>query len=169
MAGVCACELVLALFAVLTGLRPNLALIMLGAFGMAFSLGLANGIVMTIIQTKIPQRLQGRVIAINLTIAAATVPIAFAVITPYVTRVLNPVVTASGPLGEAVRAVVGTGPGRAIGLFYVLCGLALALLVLGAGRTRGLARFDVAVPNALPDDLLGIAAIRSETTVRSNA
>ena len=65
MAGVCGCELVLALFAVLTGLRPDLALIMLGAFGMAFSLGLANGIVMTIIQTKVPQRLQGRIFSIN--------------------------------------------------------------------------------------------------------
>jgi amino acid adenylation domain-containing protein len=162
MAGVCACELVLALSAVVTGLRPDLALVMLGAFGMTFSLGLANGIVMTIIQTKVPLRLQGRVFAINLTIAGATVPIAFAVITPYVTRVLDPVVTASGPAGDAVRAVVGgTGPGRAIALFYVVCGLALALLVLGARRTRVLARFDDAVPDALADDLLGIAAIRS--------
>jgi amino acid adenylation domain-containing protein len=161
MAGVCVCELVLAVFAVLTGLRPNLALIIVGILGMAFSLGLANGIVMTIIQTKIPQRLQGRVFAINLTIAAATVPIAFAVITPYVTRVLEPVVTAGGSLGEAVRAIVGTGPGRAIGLFYVICGVALLLLVLVARRTRALARFDTAVPDALADDLLGIAAIRS--------
>ena len=109
MAGVCASELLLALFAVVTGLRPNLVLIMLGTFGMAFSLGLANGIVMTIIQTKVPQRLQGRVFAINLTVAAAAVPLAFAVIAPYGTRLLRPVVTASGPLGDAVRAVVGTG------------------------------------------------------------
>jgi hypothetical protein len=34
-------------------------------------------------------------------------------------------------------------------------------LVLGARRTRVLARFDVAVPDALADDLLGIATIRS--------
>jgi MFS family permease len=161
MAGVCTSELVLALFAVLTGLRPNLALILIGTVGMAFSLGVANGIVMTIVQTKVPQRLQGRVFAINLTIGAGTVPLAYAVLAPYGTRLLGPVVTAGGPLGDGVRVIVGTGPGRAIGLFYVVCGLALALLVLGARRTRVLARFDDAVPDALADDLLGIAAIRS--------
>jgi len=161
MAGVCIADLMLALFAGLTGIRPDLVLIMLGAFGMAFSISLGNGIVMTIIQTKVPQRMQGRIFAINMTIAAATAPIGFVVIAPYGTRLLSSVVGTSGPLGELIRVVVGTGPGRAIGLVYVLCAIALALLVLAVGRIGAIARFDRDLPDALPDDLLGLEAIKT--------
>ena len=160
MAGVCVSVLLVALFGALTGLRPDLVLVMVGAFGMAFSLGLANGTVATIVQTKVPQRLQGRMFAINLTVGAATQPIAFAVVGPYGTRLLRPVMTASGPVGDTVRAVFGGGPARAIGLLYAACAVGLVLVVSGAWRTRALRRFDAEVPDALADDLLGIEAIR---------
>jgi amino acid adenylation domain-containing protein len=156
MATIRVAAVALAAFAVLTGLRANLVLIDIGAFGMAFSIATANGIIMTIIQTKVPQRLQGRIFALNMMIASVTVPIGFGVIAPYGTRLLNLVVTAGGPVGSAVRATLGGGPGRGIGLLYIACGLALALLALTAGLVRRLAQFDRAVPDARPDDLLGL-------------
>jgi hypothetical protein len=74
---------------------------------------------------------------------------------------LTPLVTSHGTVGVVIRAVVGTGRDRGIGLLYVCCGLILAALALGAGRvSRRLASFDTAVPDALPDDLLGIEALR---------
>ncbi|MBO0801730.1 MAG: amino acid adenylation domain-containing protein [Nocardiopsaceae bacterium] len=145
MAGVIACTLGLGLCAVVTGLRPDLPLVMTGCFGMAFALGLANGITATIIQTKVPQRLHGRVFAMKMAISGAAMPLAFAVIAPYGIKALTPL----------------EGQGKAIGLFYVVFGLALALLALAAWRIPVLARFDDAVPDALPDDLLGIEAIKS--------
>jgi MFS family permease len=163
MRGVCIADLMLAVFAGLTGIRPDLVLVILGAFGMAFSISLGNGIVITIIQTKFPQRMQGRVFAINMTIAAATAPVGLAVIAPYGTRLLSPVARTSGSLGGLVHLVVGTGPGRAIGLVYVLCAVALALLVLVARGIKTIARFDRDVPDALPDDLLGLEVIKTRS------
>jgi MFS family permease len=161
--------LLLAVSAAVTGLRPNLLVVCLGAFGIAFCIGTANGIILTIIQTKVPQRIQGRIFALNTMIAAITVPIGFGVIAPYGTLALQPLARAGGRVGDVVRAVVGTGPGRAIGLLYVFCGLALVLLVLIAGRIRVIARFDTDVPDAVPDDLLGLQASREHRARRGGA
>jgi len=57
--------------------------------------------------------------------------------------------------------VFGVGPGRGIGLLYAICGLAIALVVVISLRTPRLARFDAEVPDAPPDDLVGLQAWRS--------
>jgi hypothetical protein len=132
----------------------------IGFVGISFCLGMMNGIVLTIVQTKLPQRLQGRMNAVLTMIATVTLPIGFGVVAPYGPGLLRPLVTAHGTAGAIIHAVIGTGSNRGIGLLYVCCGLALALIALGAGWIRRLARFDTEVPDALPDDLLGIETLR---------
>jgi amino acid adenylation domain-containing protein len=163
MTGVCILDLTVAIFAALAGIRPYLVLIMLGAFGMSFCIGLSDGIVTTIMQTKIPQRMQGRMSSINMAVSTFTAPIGFGIIAPFGARILGHVVTASGPTGGLARTVVGTGPGRPIGLFYVLSAIALAFMVLAAWKRRTIARFDLDVPDAPPDDLLGLEVIAART------
>jgi hypothetical protein len=51
-------------YAALTGLRPSLVLIAVGLAGMLFCLALLRGTYATIVQVKVPQRLQGRVFAV---------------------------------------------------------------------------------------------------------
>ncbi|MGW4175869.1 hypothetical protein [Streptomyces rubiginosohelvolus] len=53
-------------------------------------------------------------------------------------------------------ALIGTGPGRGIGFMYLLFGAAMLALVVIGLRLPVLARFDLDVPDALPDDLVGI-------------
>ena len=60
-----------------------------------------------------------------------------------------------GALAGSVGAVIGTGPGRGIGFAYVCFGLALVLITLGGFAIRMLRRFDIEVPDSLPDDLIG--------------
>jgi MFS family permease len=151
---------VLAIFAVMTGLRPNLLLVGIGLFGISFCLGMMNGIFLTIVQTKLPQRLQGRMNAMLTMIATVTLPVGFGLVAAYGPRLLSPLATAHGTAGAIIHTVIGTGPHRSIGLLYVCCGIVLALIALGAGRIRRLARFDAEVPDALPDDLLGIETLR---------
>jgi hypothetical protein len=62
-----------------------------------------------------------------------------------------------------VGAVIGVGPGRGIGLLYVVLGLCIALTAVVSLRTRVLSRFDDEVPDAPPDDLLGIEARLART------
>jgi surfactin synthase thioesterase subunit len=151
---------VAALSVILIGVRPSLPLIGVAFFATSFCFGLINGIFLAIVQAKIPQRLQGRMLAILTTIKSASVLFAFAVLVPIGPRLVNPLSTATGPTGTIVRAIVGAGHGRSIALVYIVCGLAVAFLSLAAGLSSRVARFDTGVPDAVPDDLVGLQALR---------
>ncbi|MGW0586754.1 amino acid adenylation domain-containing protein [Streptosporangium sp. NPDC002607] len=158
--GVMLSTLVLSLFCLVTGLRQNLPLIAVGAFGMSFWLTMLNGVYATIIQVKVPQRFHGRVIALNTLIAWSTLPIGFGLVAPYGSALFEPLLTPGGPLAGTVGLVLGTGEGRGVGLMYVLFAVAIAVTALVAMRTRTLSRFDLDVPDALPDDLVGFQSIQ---------
>ncbi|TDC85609.1 amino acid adenylation domain-containing protein [Micromonospora sp. KC606] len=147
--------------AVLTGLRPNLLLIGAGAFGMYLALGIVNGVYHTIIQTKVPARVHGRVFALNQMVAQSTLPLGWGVVAPFAARVAEPVLLPDGALAATVGAVIGVGPGRGHGLLYVLFGVCITLTALVSLLTPTLARFDDEVPDAPPDDLVGIEERRA--------
>ncbi|MEU8833396.1 amino acid adenylation domain-containing protein [Streptomyces sp900116325] len=160
MRAVLLCTFALAACSVVTGVRPDLAVIAVGAFGMALWLTLLNGIYNTIVQVKVPQRLHGRVLALNSLIAWSTLPIGFGLVAPYGGRLLEPLLADGGALASTVGALIGTGPGRGIGLLYVLLGAAIVVVAALALRGR-LARFDEEVADAAPDDLVGLETLRS--------
>jgi amino acid adenylation domain-containing protein len=164
MRGMLLCTLALSAFCLVTGLRPSLWTIGAGAFGMALWLTLVNGIYTTIVQVKVAQRFHGRVFALNTLIAWSTLPIGWGLVVPYGARLFNPLMVRGGALSGAFGPVVGVGPGRGIGLMYVLFAVAMALLVLIALRTPALARFDEQVPDAAPDDLIGFEARQRRRT-----
>ncbi|PZG17600.1 non-ribosomal peptide synthetase, partial [Spongiactinospora gelatinilytica] len=159
MRGMLLSGLALAAFCLATGVVDSLVVIGVGAFGMSYWLAVLNGVYATLIQVKVPQRFHGRVFAINQMIAWSTLPVGFGLVAPYGTALFEPLLAPGGPLAGTVGAVIGTGEGRGIGLMYLLFGLAIALLVLIALRVRALSRFDTHVPDALPDDLVGLAVL----------
>ncbi|MFI0723475.1 amino acid adenylation domain-containing protein [Streptomyces sp. NPDC021224] len=165
--GVLLAALALSAACLLTGLRPALPLVALGAFGMAYALALVNGVYATIIQTKVPQRFHGRVIAVNTMVAWSTLPVGFAVVAPFGPKLLQPLMDPGGALAGTAGHLLGAGPGRGIGLLYVLFGLAIALLVTISLRLPVLARFDREVPDAPSDDLVGLQALQTRTAVRT--
>ncbi|MEV2237220.1 amino acid adenylation domain-containing protein [Micromonospora sp. NPDC049891] len=150
--------------AVVTGLRPNLLLIGAGAFGMYLALGIVNGVYNTIIQTKVPPRVHGRVFALNQMVAQSTLPLGWGLVAPAAARVVEPMLLADGALAGSVGLVIGVGPGRGHGLLYVLFGVGIALIALVSLATPVLARFDDVVPDAPPDDLVGIEERRTRAT-----
>ncbi|MFJ1754785.1 amino acid adenylation domain-containing protein [Kitasatospora sp. NPDC088134] len=158
--GVLLCTLVLAAACLLTGLRPSLATVVPGAFAMAFGLALVNGVYATIVQTKVPLRFHGRVIAVNTMVAWSTLPVGFALVAPLGPKILQPLMEPGGALADTVGRLIGTGPGRGIGLLYLLFGLAMAALVLACLAVPALRHFDRDVPDAEPDDLIGLQAVR---------
>jgi amino acid adenylation domain-containing protein len=146
--------------AAVTGLRPSVALIAAGTFCLSFALVLVNGAWITIIHTKVPQRFHARVIALNQMVALSVLSLGY-LLAPLASAALQPLVDADGSLAGSVGAVIGTGAGRGTGLLYLLCGLAMAVLVAVSLRVPVLARFDRDVPDAEPDDLVGLAALSS--------
>nr|BFE78730.1 hypothetical protein GCM10020093_013310 [Planobispora longispora] len=61
-----------------------------GAFGLWFSLSIVNGVFMTIVHVKVPQRFHGRVMAVNQMISWSTLPLGMAVVAPLGERLLEP-------------------------------------------------------------------------------
>ncbi len=146
----------LALAGALVGVRADLWVIGAGAFGMSFALSLVNGVYTTIVQVKVAQRFHGRVFALNTMVAWSTLPIGHGVIAPLGSALFGPLLDDDGALASSVGAVIGTGPGRGIGFMYLLFGAAMLALVAIGLRMPVLARFDLDVPDALPDDLVGV-------------
>ncbi|MGC4948712.1 amino acid adenylation domain-containing protein [Streptomyces sp. DT224] len=162
-----------ALAGAVTGLRADLWVIGAGAFGMSCAIALVNGVYSTIVQVKVPQRFHGRVFALNTMVAWSTLPIGHGLVAPLGARLFDPLLADDGALAGSVGRVLGTGPGRGIGLMYLLCCVIMLALVALALRLPVLARFDRDVPDAEPDDLIGLreraAALAASAPVPAGA
>jgi hypothetical protein len=135
---------------VLTGLRPNLVVVATGAFGLYFALAIVNGAYATIVQAEVPASYHGRVFAINQMIAWSTLPLGWGVLAPLATSAVEPLLQPDGALAHTVGAVIGVGPGRGIGLLYLVSGACVAVLAAASLRNRHLAQFD-ADPTGRPE------------------
>ncbi|MEU3571679.1 amino acid adenylation domain-containing protein [Kitasatospora sp. NPDC036755] len=163
--GVLLSTLAVAAACLLTGLRPSTWTVALGAFGMTFALSLLNGAYATIVQTKVPLRFHGRVIAVNTMVAWSTLPVGFAVVAPFGPGLLQPLMDRDGALASTLGRLIGTGDGRGIGLLYLLFGLAMAALALVCLAVPVLRYFDRDVPDAEPDDLVGLKTLQDRAAV----
>jgi hypothetical protein len=148
----------------IAGLHPSVLVIAAGALGMSMSLTVINGIWLSIIQTKVPQRLHARVIALNMVIALSTMPIGQALLAPSLVPLAEPLLAPGGALADTVGTVIGVGPGRGIALLYIVLALCVALVTAAALRLRTLARFDDEVPDAPPDDLVGLETLSNRSS-----
>ncbi|MFF3756133.1 amino acid adenylation domain-containing protein [Streptomyces sp. NPDC002185] len=167
--GVLIATLGLAAACVVTGLRPSVTVVAVGAFGMTYGLALLNGIYATVVQTKVPMRFHGRVIAVNTMVAWSTLPVGFALVAPMGPELLQPLMDEGGALAPTVGALIGTGEGRGIGLLYLVFGLAMAALVLISFCIPVLARFDREVPDAESDDLIGLETLKARARSERHA
>jgi MFS transporter, DHA3 family, macrolide efflux protein len=111
------------------GLRPYAPLIAAACFVMMAGAPVINGCSQAIWQSKVPPDVQGRVFTIRRVVAQFTAPLALLIAGPLAERVFEPLLAPGGGLAGSAGRILGTGPGRGIGLLYVL----LAVLpVLGS-------------------------------------
>jgi hypothetical protein len=80
-------------------------------------------------------------------------------VAPFGSELFNHLLAKDGALASTAGHVVGTGPGRGVAFMFLLCSVGMALVVAGSLRVRRLARFDTDMPDATPDDLLGVEAL----------
>ena len=91
--------------------------------------------------------MQGRVFAIQHTIARAAAPLAYLLAGPLADGVFEPLLVSGGALAGSLGRVIGTGPGRGIGLLFVVMG-ALKMAVSAAGYAHPRVRL---IEDELPD------------------
>jgi DHA3 family macrolide efflux protein-like MFS transporter len=150
--GVLNFEMLSGLCFVLIGLRPSFWLVAAGAFGAHVTIAIVFGSNQAIWQSKVEPQVQGRVFATQQMVARSAALLAYLLAGPLADRVFCPLITSDGPLAGSLGPVLGTGPGRGIGLLFVLMGAIKVAITL-------LSRLNPHLRNV--EDELPEAAIRS--------
>jgi hypothetical protein len=86
-----------------------------------FFVPMASGTSQSIFQVKVPPDLQGRVFAMRSMISRSIMPIAFLIAGPLADVIFEPLMSTDGALSESfIASIIGTGPGRGIGLIFLI-------------------------------------------------
>jgi hypothetical protein len=133
------------------GLRASLPLIAGAAFVFFFSMQVVGACFRIIVQTKVEPGIQGRVFSLSGLIANSTLPLAYFTAGPLADKIFEPLMAVGGRLAGSVGAVIGTGPGRGIGLLFILMGV-LTVVAVGFGWLYPRLRLlDLELADAIPD------------------
>jgi len=135
----------------LGGLRPSTPLVAGVAFAYMASASILSACSQTIWQSKVPPELQGRVMATRRMISAASVPLAFIVTGVLADRVFEPLLAVDGPLAHSVGRILGVGPGRGVGLMFIVLGATVLAAAAIGFRRRSLRHLERELPDAIPD------------------
>jgi MFS transporter, DHA3 family, macrolide efflux protein len=107
------------------------------AFAFFFSFSFASACIAGVVQAKVSRDVQGRVFSVMGILASASTPVGFLVAGPLADHVFEPMLRSSGLLAASVGRIIGTGPGRGIGLLFMVFGLLIfGMATWGYTRTR---------------------------------
>lgn len=134
----------------LTGLRPWLPLVAAAMFVTMLLTPMAQACSQSLWLSKTPQEMMGRVLAIRRMLALSTMPLAALACGPLAERVFNPLLMPGGALAGSVGRVLGVGPGRGIGLMYVLIAMVMVVLTALLYAHPRVRRLEDEVPDAAP-------------------
>ena len=137
-------------FMLFAGLRPSLPLVTFSMFMTLLITPMVQGCSQAIWLSKTPQHMLGRVLAIRRMLAFSTLPIAALACGPLAERVFNPLLTPGGALEHSVGRVLGVGPGRGIGLMYVLIALFVIVMTALLYANPRVRRLEEEIPDAAP-------------------
>ncbi|NEP13612.1 MAG: MFS transporter [Symploca sp. SIO2C1] len=118
---ICGCMLGSGLEAIISGLRPSLILITIGAFFFLLTVPLLTGSIQVIFQKQIAPELQGRIFSLSNVATSIAILVAISS-TLIVDRLFEPLMFFEGPWAKGIGQIIGTGPGRGIGLMYIILG-----------------------------------------------
>jgi len=132
---------------VLIGLRPEIWMTVLGLLLLQVTHPTAGGSSQAIWQAKVPPNLQGRVFAIRQVSAIVASPVAFLLAGWLADRVFEPYMgSASGP----IAGLIGSGPGRGIGLLFVLTGVFVVVAAFVAWNHPRIQGLEGEIPDLEP-------------------
>jgi MFS family permease len=147
--GILVFEFLSGLGMVLAGLRASAPLIAVAGFLVLFTMPITNACSQAIWQRKVAPDVQGRVFAVRRMIAWSTMPLAYLAAGPLADRVFGPLMVEGGALADSVGQVIGVGPGRGIGLLFVVMGALYSLASIGGALYPRLRRVELELPDAV--------------------
>ncbi len=146
------CEMMAGVGLVVSGLTPAIPLIAAGQFLFLGMMPISNGASQAMWQRKVAPGLQGRVFAARRMVASSITPLAYLIAGPLSEKIFEPAMAVGGPLANsAIAALLGTGPGRGIGLMLVICGGLYVLANLVGLAYPRIRRLDLELPDAVEE------------------
>lgn len=136
------------------GANPAVLIQALGMFGFGFALALVNAHWISTVQTKVGLELQGRVMATNFMLMEAMVPLGYLSAGPLADRVFEPLMARGGAWAPTLGTIIGTGPGRGIGLILVFSGIFIVLWAISAYLYRPIRCLEDILPDAKADEVI---------------
>jgi DHA3 family macrolide efflux protein-like MFS transporter len=133
---------------ILLGIQPSIMVIALSVFLAHVTIAVIEGSTQSIWQAKVPQAIQGRVFSVQQMLVSGAAPVAYLLAGPLAESVFEPLFMSNGALAHSVGKIVGTGPGRGIGMIFVVMGflkISMALLMRANRQVRD-------VEKNLPDE-----------------
>jgi hypothetical protein len=175
MRGIYAFAAISSLGLIVSGLEPSAFVVGAGFSILLFTVPIASGSSQAIWQSKVAPAVQGRVFATRSMISRSIMPLAFLLAGPLADRVFEPMMSAQGALASAsllgvnVGEFVGFGPGRGIGLMFILSGLLLLTATTAAYLHPRVRNVEDELPDAVPseEDSDGLPERISETNLTS--
>lgn len=159
--GVLGSQFVCGLCFILAGVRSSAVLIMSAAFLFFFSGAFINGCSQAIWQSKVPPGLQGRVFAVRRMVAWSSTPLAYLIAGPLAEYVFEPLLAVNGRFAGTIGQLLGVGPGRGIGLLFIIMGILTLLIVCAGYFYPRLRRLEDEVTDTIPDSHLNAALTTS--------
>jgi DHA3 family macrolide efflux protein-like MFS transporter len=148
--GILGASPLLGLGCMLIGLSASTAITAAGIFLLLFVVPIINGCDQAIWQSKVEPDLQGRIFATRQLLEGWTAPLSYLIAGPLADRLFEPMLAPGGPLASSAGRFLGVGPGRGIGLQFILMGLLLLAASLGGLAYPRLRRIEDELPEGLP-------------------
>ncbi|WP_158549385.1 MFS transporter [Lysobacter silvisoli] len=130
------------------GLAPSFALVLVAGFGFFLTLPILNASNAALWQSKVPADLQGRCFAIQRVLSEAAMPLGYCLAGPLAERVFEPLMAPGGALAATAGAWIGVGPGRGLGLMFIVLGVLMTLVAACAYGVRAIRRIEDELPDA---------------------
>ncbi|WP_293056138.1 MULTISPECIES: MFS transporter [unclassified Moorena] len=135
----------------LVGLRPSAILLACANFSMLLTIPIVNSAIQAIYQRKVAPEVQGRVFAFRKSVALATLPLSYVIAGPLADRFFEPLMTQDSIVAKTIGRVIGTGPGRGIGLMFISMGVLTILMTCIAYLLPRLRYLEDELPDAIGD------------------
>jgi hypothetical protein len=135
--GVASFGMLFGLSLIAAGLHPSVAWMAGTGLLLLFFIPGINGCLGAIWRTRIPPDLQGRAFAARQMVTGIVLTLAYVSGGPLADGLFEPLLVDGGALTGSIGQLIGVGPGRGIGLLFILLGLvALTASVLGRLSAR---------------------------------
>jgi len=141
------------LFIVLAGSRPSVGLFAVSGFCFFLGFAIMDCGPRVIFQKKVALEVQGRVFAFKDAIASVATPVAAVSAGLLADHIFEPLMSPGGALAGSIGLLIGVGPGRGMGLLYMIMGLAIVLTTAIAYQYPRLRQVEDELPDAIADEI----------------